>query len=154
AGVDGAFDAVEVARRLYDLKIERSLEGLHERLALLAAFTIEYADRHMLDVEVDPIAKQRHLHERHPQHDQQAARIAQDLDDLLLGDRPDAPEVHGGPRAPSSPTSCTNTSSSVGLIGSIRDQASPRSLRRASIAAVSRAASSTRMAGTSRKARR
>src|SRR5271166_1935867 len=146
AGVDRALDAVVVALALDDLKIERRLESLHHRLALLAALPVEQADLHVLDVEIDAVAEQRHLHERHQEHDHQAARIPQHLDDLLLGDRPDAAESHwAAPRAPSPPTSWTNTSSSVGLIGSILDQESPRSLRRASIAATSRAASSTTM---------
>ncbi len=95
ARVDRAGDVGVGALRLDDPEILRSLEGLEQRLALLAALAVEHADRHVLDVEVHPVAEQRHLHQRHQEHDHEAARIAQDLDDLLPGDRPDAAQSHG-----------------------------------------------------------
>jgi hypothetical protein len=71
----------------------------------------------MLEVEIDAVAEQEHLHERHQQRDHQAARIAPDLHDLLDGDRLErgANSSCGPPSARSPrPMSCTNTSSSVG----------------------------------------
>ena len=95
ARVDGAGDAGVVALGLDDGEIVRSLERLEQRLALLAALAVEGADRHVLDVEVDAVAEQHHLHERHQEHHHEAARVAQDLQHLLPGDRLDPAQVHG-----------------------------------------------------------
>ena len=56
---------------------------LEQRLTELAAFTVEGADRKMLEIEIDAIAEQKHLRERQQQRDHQAARVAPDLQNLL-----------------------------------------------------------------------
>ena len=80
ARVQRPLNAIVVALRLDDIEIDRGLKRLEKRLALLAALAVENAYGHVPDVETDAIAQQRHLHERHEEHDHEASRVTHNLD--------------------------------------------------------------------------
>ena len=61
---------------------------LEQVLALLAAFLIVDVDRQPLQVEIDAVSEQQHQRYGHQHNNDQAARIAQNLNDFLFGHSP------------------------------------------------------------------
>src|ERR1035438_4382954 len=107
------------------------LEALEQVLALLAAVAVEHVDRQSLEIEIDAVAEEQHQCYGHDDDDTEAARIAQDMQDLFSGDGQQAREAHGlRPSAASLAVVIeTKTSSRVGRIFSMRWTVTPWALR-------------------------
>src|ERR1019366_2844380 len=116
-----------------------------EVLALLAPVAVEHVNGKPLEIEIDSIAKQQHQSHRHEDYDCEAARVAKNLDDLLLGDGQQAIKIHGLASAAASRivVTETKTSSNVGRIFSMLLTAMPCSLRNDWICGMAAVASRT-----------
>src|SRR5208282_724133 len=124
------------------MEVAAGLKVLEQVLALLAAVAVQHVDGQTLEVEIDAVAEQKHQRNRHDDDNEQAAHIAQNLDDLFLGHSGHAREAHA---LTSCAASCvvvseTNTSSRVGRIFSMRLTVTPRSERYFSIRGIASAA--------------
>ena len=111
-----------------DVKVLAGLEVLEQVLALLAAVLVVDIDRQPFEIEIDAVAEEQHQCDRHDDDDAEAARVAQDLQQLFSGNGQQACEAHGlrTSAARALVVSETKTSSSVGRIFSMRLTVTPR----------------------------
>src|ERR1035437_1072624 len=106
-----------------DAKILARLEALQEILALLASVLIVDIYRQSFLIQVDAVAEQQTQDRRHCDDNHQAARIPENLHDLLLGHHHHARPAHTLRRSAALVVNDTNTSSRAGRICSMRDTA-------------------------------
>ena len=122
ACVERMSDRGHIVDHAGDLKVLAGLEVLEQILALLAAVLVVDIDGQPLEIEADAVAEQQHERDRHDDDDTEAARVAQNLQQLFSGNGQQAREAHGltSAAAPRVVVTDTNTSSRVGRIFSTR----------------------------------
>jgi hypothetical protein len=103
------------------MEILASLKMFEQVLTLLAPIAVEYVNGKPLEIEIDPVTKQQHQSHRHEDDNEEASRIAENLDRFFFGDSKQAIEVHGLASVAGSLTVVreTKTSSRVGRIFSM-----------------------------------
>ena len=92
--IDVADDVRIAVRDANDVEIVGGLKMLEQILAGLGSVAIVNAKRNVLDVEVDGIAENEQLDQRHDENDEQASRIAPDLNHFLARHGHDARPAH------------------------------------------------------------
>src|SRR5208282_3997937 len=110
-----------VVHNPHDVEVRAGLEALQEILALLAAVAVVHVNGQALEIEIDAVTKQQHQNRRHNHHNDQTARVAEDLDDFFSSHGQEASEAHAVRSFPESRAvvSETKTSSRLGCIFSI-----------------------------------
>ncbi len=109
----GAAQLVERADAADQVEVLARLHPRHQLAALVGARLVEHHHRQVLDVEVDGVAEDHHLHQRHHDDHPQRQVVARQLAELLDGERDQAFHAAALPSR-CSRTSVTNASSSVG----------------------------------------
>ena len=87
-------DVAIVVRGMNNREIVRGLEMLQQILAGLRPIAVVHAEGNVLDVQIHAVAVNEKLHDRHGEDDQEAARVAPDLDDFLAHHGEDAAQAH------------------------------------------------------------
>src|SRR5208283_1718900 len=100
-------------------------------LTLLARVAVVHIDGQPLEIEADAVTEQQHQSYRHDHDDEQAARIAENLDEFFPGYGQEANEAHAFHSFSESRAlvSETKTSSRLGRIFSVRPTVMPWSDR-------------------------
>ena len=116
--IEGAAQLVHRGDAADQVEVLARLHPRHELAALVRSRFVEHHHRQVLDVEVDRVAEDRHLHQRHHDDHPQRQVVARQLAELLDGERDQAsharPSLPASRRPRCSRTSDTNASSSVG----------------------------------------
>src|ERR1039458_230985 len=126
------------------MKIFARLKVFEHVLTLLAAVLVQHINRQPLQIKIDAVAEEQHQHRGHEDHNNQAARIAHNLQDLFAGHGQQASQFHGLRSSASRPVvSETKTSSRLGRIFFMRLTAVLRSSKNFCSSGTAVAASST-----------
>ena len=106
--IEGAAQLVHRRDAADQIEVLAGLHPRHELAALVRSRLVEHHHRQVLDVEVDRVAEDRHLHQRHHDDHPQRQVVARQLAELLDGERDQASHapafLRRGARAPASRT--------------------------------------------------